>query len=318
MKTNGLQHSGKNQKFSGLAQGLGWFSVALGAAELILPGGLASLVGVRPRSLLFRILGLRELASGVGILTRPNSAPWLWSRVAGDAMDLALLGTALASPGAKQSRVAAATAAVVGVTVLDVLASQQQSRNGKAVSSASERGIHIKKTIIIDRSPQELYHYWRNFENLPRFMYHLESVQVTNPTRSHWVAKAPAGTRVEWDSEVTQDIPNELIAWRSLGGSDVDHSGTVRFSYAPGNRGTMVAVDMVYDPPGGRFGAAVAKLFHREPRQQIEDALRFFKQLIETGMVVTTKGQPVGRASSTSKKFDYKVPHVPSGEFAHS
>lgn len=302
---------------STLAQVLGWFSVALGAAELILPGGLAGLIGVRQRRGLFRFLGLRELASGIGILSQPKSPLYLWSRVAGDAMDLALLGAALTSPRTHQARAVAATAAVAGVTVLDIVASQRQTRNGHA-HSGQARGRQVKKTIIIDRSPQELYEYWRNVENLPRFMVHLESVQATSSTHSHWVAKGPGGSRVQWNSAITQDIPNEMISWRSLEGSDVSHSGTVRFSTAPGKRGTLVQVEMQYDPPGGGMGAAVAKLFRKEPKQELEDALRFLKQLMETGTIVTTKGQSAGRANSTSRKFDYKVPRVPGSEFAHS
>lgn len=312
MNNKGLHtYTSRNKKNDMLTQGLGWFSVALGAAELILPGGLASLVGVRKHRMLFRLLGLRELASGIGILTRKNSTPWLWSRVAGDAMDLALLGTALTSPGTKQARVATAAAAVAGVAVLDVMASKEHSRNGNGVAGAAEQHLTVKKSVIIDRSAQELYQFWRNFENLPQVMYHLDSVRVTDGNHSHWVAKAPGGTQVEWDAELTEDIPYERIAWRSLPGSDVDSEGVVRFERAPGGRGTMVTVEMNYNPPAGGVGAVVAKLFRKDPQAEVKDSLRCFKQLMETGLVVTTKGQPAGRKSSTSKKFDYKVPQVP-------
>src|SRR5687768_1706429 len=253
--------------------------------------------------MLFRLLGIRELVSGVGILTRKNSTPWLWSRVAGDAMDLALLGTALSLPGTKQGRVAAAAAAVAGVTVLDVLASKGHSRNSRngSAEGAMEQDLQVKKTVIIDRAPQELYNFWRNFENLPRVMYHLDSVRVIDPKRSHWVAKAPGGTQVEWDAELIEDVPNERIAWRSIPGSDVDNHGVVRFERAPGGRGTMVTVELRYNPPAGGVGAVVAKLFRKDPAAEIQDSLRYFKQLMETGIVVTTKGQSAGRKMSTSK-----------------
>lgn len=306
----------RNKKDS-LAQALGWFSVALGAAELILPGGLASLIGVRQRRNLFRLMGLRELASGIGILTQQRSSPWLWSRVAGDAVDLALLGTALNSPTSKQARVAAAAAAVAGVTVLDLMASKSHSRVERNGSKTHDDGMTLTKSVVIDRTPQELYHFWRNFENLPQFMYYLEVVQVTGPTRSRWVAKGPGNVPVEWESEVVEDVSNERIAWRSLPGSMVEHSGVVRFQPAPGGRGTQVTVEMSYNPPAGPIGAAVAKLFHREPKQQVQDSLRHFKQLMETGMILTTKGQPAGRKSSTSKKFDYKTPQ-PQNQYALS
>ncbi|MGA9995186.1 MAG: SRPBCC family protein [Pyrinomonadaceae bacterium] len=148
----------------------------------------------------------------------------------------------------------------------------------------------MKKSIVINGSPEELYQFWHDFENLPRFMKHLESVRVTGDKRSHWVAKAPAGTNVEWDAEITEDQPNELIAWRSLEESDVRNSGSVRFERAPGGRGTRVTVELEYDPPGGVIGAGVAKLFGEEPEQQIYDDLRCVKQVIETGEVVISEG----------------------------
>ena len=148
----------------------------------------------------------------------------------------------------------------------------------------------MRKSLIINRTPEELYQFWRNFENLPRFMPHLESVQVRGEGRSHWVAKAPAGTSVEWDAEITEDRPNELISWRSLEGADVDNSGTVRFESAAGGRGTIVKVDINYNPPGGVIGAAIAKLFGEEPGQQAQESLRCLKQVMETGEVVISDG----------------------------
>ena len=147
-----------------------------------------------------------------------------------------------------------------------------------------------KNSLIINRAPEELYQYWRDFENLPHIMRHLESVRTTGEGRSHWVAKAPAGTTVEWDAEVTEDRPNELIAWRSLEGSQVENSGSVRFEPAPGNRGTIVKVEINYTPPGGALGTLVAKLFGEEPGRQAQESLRAFKQLMETGEVVVSDG----------------------------
>ncbi len=144
----------------------------------------------------------------------------------------------------------------------------------------------MKKSLVINSSPEELYNFWHDFENLPRFMRHLESVRVTGEGRSHWVATAPGGTTVEWDAEVTEDRPGELIAWRSTEGSDVYNTGSVKFERAPGDRGTIVRVEIDYAPPGGRIGAAVAKLFGEDPQQQIDSDLRRFKQVVETGEVV--------------------------------
>jgi uncharacterized membrane protein len=151
-------------------------------------------------------------------------------------------------------------------------------------------GTTLKKSIIINSTPEELYRFWRDFENLPRFMQHLQSVEETGEGRSHWVTKGPADSRVEWDAELTEDRENELIAWRSLEGSDVDNSGSVRFEPAPGNRGTIVKVEINYTPPGGALGSLVAKLFGEEPGQQAQESLRTFKQLMETGEVVVSDG----------------------------
>jgi Predicted integral membrane protein len=264
-----------------LATALGWFSIGLGLAEVLAPRGLAKLIGVRnDYPILFRVLGLREITSGVGILTQHKPAGWLWSRVAGDAMDLSLLCAALNSDDSDRTKVAMATAAVIGVTALDILNAQQLSGN------QTSGGIVRVKSITINRKPEEVYHFWRNFENLPRFMSHLESVHVIDERRSHWVAKAPAGMKVEWDAEITEDRPNELIAWRSLEGTDVENSGSVRFASAPGGRGTEVKVSILYNPPGGAIGAGIAKLFGEEPEQQIKGDLRRFKQVMETGEVV--------------------------------
>ena len=170
-----------------------------------------------------------------------------------------------------------------------------------AVSVPSGRGFKIEKSVTINRSPEELYRFWRNFENLPRFMNHLESVQVTGEGRSHWVAKAPAGTTVEWDAEIYNEKENEMIAWRSLEGADVDNAGSVHFQRAPGGRGTEVRVVLKYDPPGGAVGALVARLFGENPEQQIDEDLRRFKQVMETGETPTVEGQPSGRTATQGR-----------------
>ncbi len=147
------------------------------------------------------------------------------------------------------------------------------------ISVPGNRGIKVEKTFFVERAPAELFRTWRNFENLPHFMKHLESVQMLDEKHSHWIARGPAGRRVEWDAEVINEHPNEMIAWRSLEG-DVDHAGTVRFQPVPG--GTEVRIALEYDLPGGAVGAAVAKLFCEEPAEQIDADMRRFKQMMET------------------------------------
>ncbi|MGB7925056.1 MAG: SRPBCC family protein [Pyrinomonadaceae bacterium] len=173
------------------------------------------------------------------------------------------------------------------------------SSDNPVVSVPASRGIKVEKSVTVNKSPAELYSFWRNFENLPRFMNHLESVRVTGGNRSHWVAKAPAGTTVEWDAEIHNEKENELIAWRSLEGADVASAGSVHFTAAPGGRATEVKVVLKYDPPGGVVGATIARLFGEEPSQQIEDDLRRFKQVMETGDTTTTAtGQSSGRSAN--------------------
>ena len=159
-------------------------------------------------------------------------------------------------------------------------------------------GIHVEESMTIDRTPWDLYSFWRNFENLGRFMYHVESVKVLDEKRSHWAVRAPAGSTVEWDAEIINDEPNALIAWRSLAGASVDNAGSVRFVPGVAGRGTEVKVVIDYIPPGGHLGKWVAGLFGKDPADQIREDLRRFKRLMETGEVPTTEGQPTGTSGS--------------------
>jgi len=148
------------------------------------------------------------------------------------------------------------------------------------------RAIRVTKAITVSVTPEEAYRLWRNFENLPRFMAHLESVRVLDQRRSYWKAKAPLGATVEWTAEITDDRPNESIAWQSVEPADVRNSGRVRFTPLSGDRGVEVRVELSYDPPGGTIGATVAKLFGEEPSVQVDGDLRRFKQMLEVGEVV--------------------------------
>lgn len=170
-----------------------------------------------------------------------------------------------------------------------------------STSVRHEHGICVEKSVIIHRSPEELYQFWHNLENLPRFMSHLHSVRMLDVVRSRWVAKAPGGTRVEWDAEIINDIPNELIGWRSLPNSDIPNAGSVHFNRMPDGRGTELKVELKYDPPGGPLGAAFARLFGTEPSQTVYDDLHRLRQLMETGEVVSTESQPHGSRNVMSK-----------------
>jgi uncharacterized membrane protein len=244
------------------------------------------------------LLGLREIGHGVGILSQGQPAGAVWSRVAGDIMDLALLSTQLDDKNPDRERTLAATMSVLGVTALDLFTARSLGRpnGGRNGASAVEptrrglesaRGIKVKKAVTINRPVSDVYTFWRNFENLPRFMTHLESVKVfEDGKRSHWVAIGPAGVRLEWEAELVEDQSNELISWRSLPGGSVDTAGYVRFRPAPGNRGTEIVVEMRYDPPGGVIGATIAKLFGESGEQVVARDLLAFKNVMEIGEVV--------------------------------
>ena len=178
---------------------------------------------------------------------------------------------------------------------------------GRSVGSAVTRvprteddHIAVQRAVTIGKPVDEIYAFWRNFENLPHFMSHLEAVKVQDGdgTRSHWVAKAPLGTSVEWDAEITEDEPGRRIAWRSLEGATVPNEGHVDFQPAPGNRGTELHVSLTYRPPGGTLGAVVARLFGEEPGEQIGDDLRRLKRRLEVGQDPTTEGQASGRGGA--------------------
>jgi uncharacterized membrane protein len=150
----------------------------------------------------------------------------------------------------------------------------------------------------------EVFDFWRNFENFPIFMKHLQMVEVQDEKKSHWVARGPLNLQVEWDAQIVEEIPNKMIAWRSLAGSEIDNSGEVWFRDAPGERGTEVEVKLRYDPPAGSASALIARLFGEEPEQQVRDDLRRFKQVMEAGEVPTTFGQTSGRLDEAKAERD--------------
>jgi uncharacterized membrane protein len=278
-----------------LTRFLGWFSLGLGVPQTLAPGPVNRLIGVRDDDgtrTWQRIVGVRELAAAAGIFSRARPAGWLWARVAGDIKDLALLSAAWRDKEVKAGRLAAATASVAGITAVDAFTAARMSRLPEGV--AKDPSVRIKASITVRRPREELYSFWHNFMNLPRFMAHLHSVELQPDGRSHWRAAGPAGWEVEWDAEVVTDRPNELIAWRTLPGTEIVHTGVVRFVEAPGDRGTEVHVEIEYAPPAGKAGSALAKLFGEEPELQVRDDLRRFKQVMETGEVVRSEGTPEG------------------------
>ncbi len=157
--------------------------------------------------------------------------------------------------------------------------------------------VMLETSVTVNATPEEAYRFWHNFEDLPRFMRHLESVRFTSPRRSQWRAHLPSGRSIAWNAETVEDRDGELISWRTLPGSDIDHYGWVRFRLAPGDKGTEITVRLEYRPPLKGAGHLVAKLLGNMPEFQIREDLRRFKNLIEAGEIPTTEGQPSGRRS---------------------
>jgi len=278
-----------------LAMGLGWFSIGLGVAELVAPRALARGIGLRGGATsqnLARFCGLRELAAGVGILSERRPAAWVWSRVIGDVMDLALLGAGFAGRRTNRTRLAAATAAVAGVTIVDALCAQRLTALSRVSMQITPEGtLRVRRRITVNRPADALYRFWRDFSNAPRFMERVDAVQTTGERRTHWRARGPAGVNVEWDAEVTEERPNELIAWRSVDTMPFQHSGVVRFEPAPAGRGTVSVTEMEYAPPGGSVTATAQVLINEDPGHPCHAVPPVFKQLMETGLVVVA--QPI-------------------------
>lgn len=170
----------------------------------------------------------------------------------------------------------------------------RSARSDTRVRLAGRRGTIVEQSVAINRPAAELYAFWRDLERLTEVMPQLIAVEAVAPRRSHWVASGPARYRVEWYADIINDIPNELIAWRTGKGSDVVSAGSVHFEERSAGRGTVVRVKLQYDPPGGKFGAAIAWAFGDDPASVILEGLRRFKQLMETGEISTIEGQPRG------------------------
>lgn len=162
-----------------------------------------------------------------------------------------------------------------------------------ATAVPAQHGFKAERTITVNKPADELYRYWRNLENLPHIMEHLVSVTAKDSKHSHWVATGPLNSKVEWDAEVITEREGEMISWRSLDGSQVSTAGSVRFESAPNGRGTIVRVSMKYDPPAGKVGALVADFLGSGLERQLDESLRRFKQVMETGESATGQNRSV-------------------------
>ncbi|HYX53633.1 MAG TPA: SRPBCC family protein [Candidatus Limnocylindrales bacterium] len=214
--------------------------------------------------------------------------------------------------------------AIIGGSALAVLGLTRRSKPGMAIAAAggalayfgsraasNPKEMVARSSIQLNCSPEEAFQFWRHFENLPRFMRHLESVSITGERRSRWTAIGPLGKRLRWDAEIVAERPGELISWRSLEGSDLMLDGFVEFQAAPGDRGTTVFATIIYTPPGGQLGRAAAKMLGKDPSFLMRQDLRRFKALLETGEIPTTEGQTHGprtRVTAAARLLDPDQP----------
>jgi uncharacterized membrane protein len=265
---------------------LGWLSLGLGLVQLLATQRVAQLLGIdekEPGLRALRLVGARELVCGVGLLSKSQSATWAWARVAGDVMDLALVGSALRSKGARSERLLIAGAGVVGATCLDVYTAYQLQ--GQARSAFLE-GLEVHESVTIARSPEEVYAVLRDFQSLPQFL--------------------------SRDIEIIEDRPGKLMVWRSGPDAEIPNQGRLELR-AVGGLDTELHILLRYDPPAGKLGAAVAQLFARSPSQQLAADLRRVKQVLETGEVLHSdasihRGLHPARPSELSTRVNEQVP----------
>jgi uncharacterized membrane protein len=270
---------------------LGWVALGLGATQLVAPKSFARFIGVsEDHSTVIRLCGVREVATGLGMLSEKAAPSAAAARVAGDALDLALLSAAMQSDSSDRNRVAATIATVLGVTAMDVTAASTTTVPWLQTSIPNS----FSAQVAINASPERLYGLWRDVQNLPRFMERLESVTRLDDRHSRWVIRTAQGAKVEWDSEITEDVPNERIAWHAAGGLPYSHQGQVIFQPLGKDRGTTVLVRWELDSKLASVGAALAMLLGDNPKVRVTQELRAFKQWVETGEMATTRGQPSG------------------------
>jgi hypothetical protein len=253
-----------------LGKGLGWFSIALGVTELVAPRGLAKFIGIEPDGkvpLVTRLFGLREIAAGALLLSKPTSPYGGWNRVFGDLIDLMTMGVAMKRGSTHRGRNVFALANVLGVTALDAYHGVRESRR--------KLGEPMRRAITINRRPEEVYAMFKNFERLPEFMEWIESVERIDDDLTHWRVKTPAGV-IEYNAETIEDVPGKKIAWRTMPDATVPNRGCVEFLEAPGGRGTEVLLEMQVAAPLGKTIASA----------ESKGDLRRLKQMLELGEIV--------------------------------
>lgn len=272
-----------------LSRTLGWVSLGLGAAQLAAPGWLVDLIGIedggRNRAIL-RLLGFREVATGAGLLAGSNPTPWMWGRVGGDAIDLALLASTLDDRGTNRQRLAGAAAITAAITAIDAICSAWLTSTPVAREARRPEPVRVATAITVRAPASRIYEALANAQNLPRFATSFASIDVQDPRLTRWTATLPGGLSLEWGLEITEEEPGERIAWRTREGSTFPASGQIALRPAPADQGTEVRFTAEFAPPGGELGARLGDLFSGAIGTKIHNDLRRFKQLMELGEIV--------------------------------
>lgn len=277
-----------------MARALGWFSIGLGLGEVTAARRLGRFLGIEQRAGLLRAYGVREVATGIGILTHRRPAPGLWARVGGDVLDLATLGSALLDANPKRGNVGVAAGAVAAITALDVAAARRlgsQPKSGAAAAGATE----IRRTISIGKSAEGLYRVWREPQALPVLMKGIAEVTALDADRARWKVRAPLGRTLEWETRIVEDRPDELVRWESVPGASLPNQGSISFRPAPDGWGTEATLRFRFEPPTSPLGGVVALLPDAVPAAAIGTVLRRFKSLAETGEIPTLERNPSAR-----------------------
>lgn len=287
--------AGSLTDFSNLARILGGVSLGMGALKLIAPQTVAGFAGARRSDKMVRLHGLRDLALGLGIFTGSSPQPWLWLRLAGDVVDAFALVTG--SRKKKEGVHFGPLALLVGVGALDALC----ARNAAPLEARNARKGRAEANVLIARSPEECYRFWRDLHNIPRFVSDRLQVHQISPKQAHWTLQLPGDlANLEWNVESLEEVPSQRISWRHLPGSPIDAEGTVTFEAAPGGRGTYIHVQIDFGFPAQSVAEPLSRLLGKHPEQLLYKSLRRMKQLMEVGEVMTTEGQPAGRRNSTT------------------
>lgn len=303
-----------------ISKGMGLFSLALGATQLAVPRALSRLIGIRPGfgvSTTMRLAGVREIVSGIAVLLEPRRPTPMYMRIAGDIMDFGLLALG-ARHRTSTPRFLGGVAAVAGATALDVIGALGLQRAHAAANRP------VLYSVTINKPPAEVYAFYRRFSQLPLFMNYLESVTEYDARRSRWVARLPLGKSLAWEAEITDDVPGQIIAWRSTEDSRIKTRGRVTFMQAPGRSAssgsglaTEVRVEMALGFSGKEPSATLAKFF---AKPQIKGDLRRLKQVLETGEVLYSdasefaRPHPAQPAAEVQRRPAIFIPNPPTAE----